>query len=102
MGRCSRVLSQVLLASVSEMTDSRPPPIPLSSRPVSNEFAQDSPRTVINSALSATSAALDTLKDVLEASDTLPCVQYVAGVVLKILHTIHVSDVRSFNTLVNL
>lgn len=40
--------------------------------------------------LSVTSAALDALKDILEALDTLPCVKYIASVGVKILKVIDV------------
>lgn len=37
------------------------------------------------------SAALDALKDVLDAADTLSCVKYIAGVGVKILESMEVS-----------
>ena len=51
-----------------------------------------SPSSASDYALSATGAALDALKDILEAVDTLPCVKYIAGVGVKILETLDVSN----------
>ncbi|GJE99857.1 hypothetical protein PsYK624_161310 [Phanerochaete sordida] len=71
---------------------SRPPPIPFSSRPPTTprtplSLLDDSPSSS-DTALSLTAAALDALKDVLEALDTLPCVKYIASIGLKILETV--------------
>ncbi|GJE91827.1 hypothetical protein PsYK624_079780 [Phanerochaete sordida] len=70
----------------------RPPPIPFSSRPSTTSRAPlslvaDSPSRS-ETALSVTAATLSTLKDVLEALDTLPCVKYIASIGLKILETV--------------
>ena len=70
---------------------SRPPPIPLASRPraVSAPNGSETPNTYA-SAANGTIVALDALQDLLEALDMLPCVKYVAGVVVKILQVIDV------------
>lgn len=39
---------------------------------------------------SASAAVLNSLSDLLDALDTLPCIKYVAGVAVKILQTIDV------------
>ena len=75
----------------------RPPSRPLSASSPSSGFSSVS--DVVSSSspsdlvLSGTSAALDALKNVLEAVDTLPCVKYIASVGVKILEIV---DVRYF------
>lgn len=42
--------------------------------------------------VSAASTALEALKDILDAADTLPCIKYIAGVGVKILEIIDVRE----------
>ena len=76
-----------------DTTPSRPLPAPF--QPTSSFSSLHdyfSPNSTSDYVLSATGAALDALKDILEAVDTLPCVKYIAGVGVKILETLDVSD----------
>ena len=71
------------------------PSVPVASRPSSSLGANSTLRESPNrsdAALSAAVAAMDALKDVLEAFDTLPCVKYIASIGVKILQTVDVCD----------
>lgn len=82
--------------SISQMTPawSFPTPAPLGQSPSGIQsplaIAMSDGQSPGDVASSGTVAVLNSLQDLLDALDTLPCIKYVAGIAVKILQTIDV------------
>lgn len=79
---------------MTDQSSRLPPPISRATRPNSLVAETRTPHSTSDVAISASGVALGALKDVLEATDSLPCIKYLAGVCLKILEIIDVSRIR--------